>query len=183
MQINSFFNLEVWICTKATHRPNHNRSQVLTSSIHTHRLLQKHWPKGAKPSSVSICPVDLQLAAVWSISLSSLFCLLNVKTGNQRLVYRLECKSKSATCFSVIWPKWESEWKKSVPVAQWLEHCVSSAKVVGSIPREHIYWQYKCIAWMHCKSLWIKASAKCINVNVGEREKGAHVNMWRFFRQ
>ncbi len=24
----------------------------------------------------------------------------------------------------------------------------------------------KCIAWMHCKSLWIKASAKCINVNV-----------------
>ncbi len=23
-----------------------------------------------------------------------------------------------------------------------------------------------CIAWMHCKSLWIKASAKCINVNV-----------------
>ncbi len=25
-----------------------------------------------------------------------------------------------------------------VPVAQWLEHCVSSAKVVGSIPREHI---------------------------------------------
>ncbi len=21
----------------------------------------------------------------------------------------------------------------------------------------------KCIAWMHCKSLWIKASAKCIN--------------------
>ncbi len=25
-----------------------------------------------------------------------------------------------------------------VPVAQWLEHCVSSAKVVGSIPREHV---------------------------------------------
>ncbi len=51
--------------------------------------------------------------------------------------------------------------KLRVPVAQWLEHCVSSAKVVGSIPREHTYWQYKCIAWMHCKSLWIKASAKC----------------------
>ncbi len=29
----------------------------------------------------------------------------------------------------------------SVPVAQWLEHCFSSAKVVGSIPREHTYWQ------------------------------------------
>ncbi len=27
----------------------------------------------------------------------------------------------------------------SVPVAQWLEQCVSSAKVVGSIPREHMY--------------------------------------------
>ncbi len=26
-----------------------------------------------------------------------------------------------------------------VPVAQWLEYCVSNAKVVGSIPREHMY--------------------------------------------
>ncbi len=26
-----------------------------------------------------------------------------------------------------------------VPVAQWLEHCASSAKVVGSIPRKHMY--------------------------------------------
>ncbi len=26
-----------------------------------------------------------------------------------------------------------------VPVAQWLEHCISNAKVVGSIPREHMY--------------------------------------------
>ncbi len=30
---------------------------------------------------------------------------------------------------------------RSVPVAQWLEHCIISAKVVGSIPREHMYWQ------------------------------------------
>ncbi len=50
-------------------------------------------------------------------------------------------------------------------VAQWLEHCVSSAKVVGSIPREHILTK-KCITGMYCKSLWIKAYAKCINVNV-----------------
>ncbi len=56
----------------------------------------------------------------------------------------------------------------SAPVAQWLERCVGSAKFVGSIPREHMYWQYKCITWMHCKSLWIKASDKCINVNVSE---------------
>ncbi len=33
---------------------------------------------------------------------------------------------------------------------------------MGSIPRERAYWQKKCIAWMHCKSLWIKASAKCL---------------------
>ncbi len=26
-----------------------------------------------------------------------------------------------------------------IHVAQWLEHCVSSAKVVGSILREHMY--------------------------------------------
>ncbi len=32
------------------------------------------------------------------------------------------------------------------PVAQLLEHCVSSAKVVGSIPREHTYCKKKCIA-------------------------------------
>lgn len=36
MQMNFSFNLEVWICTKAIHRPNHNRTQVLTSSVHTH---------------------------------------------------------------------------------------------------------------------------------------------------
>ncbi len=41
-----------------------------------------------------------------------------------------------------------------------VEHCV-----VGLIPREHILTK-KCIAWIHCKSLWIKASAKCIHVNV-----------------
>ncbi len=34
---------------------------------------------------------------------------------------------------------------------------------MGSIPREHTYWQYKCIS---CKLLWIKASAKCVNVNI-----------------
>ncbi len=54
-----------------------------------------------------------------------------------------------------------------------LEHCVSSAKVVGSIPREHTQWKYKCISWKHCKSLWIKASAKCINENIIEKLKHA----------
>ncbi len=47
----------------------------------------------------------------------------------------------------------------SVPVAQWLEHCASSAKVVGSIPREHMYKKKKmynlnalCVALD--KSVW-----------------------------
>ncbi len=49
-----------------------------------------------------------------------------------------------------------------------VEHCVSSAKGVGSIPREHTYWpkMYNLNVVQLCKSLWIKASAKCINVNV-----------------
>ncbi len=34
----------------------------------------------------------------------------------------------------------EKIWREDcVPVAQWLEHCVSSAKVVVSITREHTY--------------------------------------------
>ncbi len=37
-------------------------------------------------------------------------------------------------------------YKVVFPVAQWLEHCVSSAKGVGSIPREHILTKnVKCI--------------------------------------
>ncbi len=35
-------------------------------------------------------------------------------------------------------PRRDNSWELGVPVAQWLEHCVSSTKVVGSIPREHI---------------------------------------------
>ncbi len=44
-----------------------------------------------------------------------------------------------------------------------VEHGVSSAKVVGSIPREHTYWQKMYSLNVR---LCIKASAKCINVNV-----------------
>ncbi len=50
----------------------------------------------------------------------------------------------------------------SVPVAQWLEHCVSSG---FDSQGTHVLTK-TCIAWMQCKSLWIKASAKCLNVNV-----------------
>ncbi len=40
------------------------------------------------------------------------------------------------------------------------------------VPREHTYWQSKCKAWMHCKSLWIKVSVKCIHVNANVMHKG-----------
>ncbi len=53
------------------------------------------------------------------------------------------------------------------PVAQMVEHGASNAKIMGLIPRESKSWSnVKTVTWMQCKSLWIKASAKCINVNV-----------------
>ncbi len=45
-----------------------------------------------------------------------------------------------------------------------VEHCVNSAKGYGFDSQEHT--DNTCITRMHCKSLWIKASAKCVNVNV-----------------
>ncbi len=36
--------------------------------------------------------------------------------------------------------KWSSD-SKSVPVAQWWNIVLTAQKVVGSIPREHTYWQ------------------------------------------
>ncbi len=49
-----------------------------------------------------------------------------------------------------------------------VEHGASNAKIMGLIPRESKSWSNvkKTVTWMQCKSLWIKASAKCINVNV-----------------
>ncbi len=45
-----------------------------------------------------------------------------------------------------------------------VEHCVNSAKGCGFNSQGTHILRKTCIAWMHCKSLWIKASAKCINV-------------------
>ncbi len=39
-----------------------------------------------------------------------------------------------------------------------------------------------CIAWMHCKSLWIKASAKCINVNVNNTIKNFFYLIWLLWK-
>ncbi len=40
-------------------------------------------------------------------------------------------KSLNISIFKIVYLK------TCVPAAQWLEHCVSSSKVVGSIPGEH----------------------------------------------
>ncbi len=44
-------------------------------------------------------------------------------------------------CKNGLWRSYDAHvfGMHSVSVAQWLEHCVNSAKAVGSIPREHIY--------------------------------------------
>ncbi len=98
------------------------------------------------------------------------YVTLDHKTSHMGTFFEMEIYTSSESWIKLAfrwcmgcWEKYLAEIQLFAPVAQWLEHCVSSAKVVGSIPREHTYWQYKCIAWMHCKSL---ASAKCINVNL-----------------
>ncbi len=106
----------------------------------------------------TVAPIKLKkvrekCAAPWYNSYThSLKKLVILSANGEKLTWKyLELRGKTVcmcSCGSVV------------------EHCVCSAKVVGLIPREHTYWQYKCIAWMHCKSLWIKASAKCIDVNV-----------------
>ncbi len=54
-----------------------------------------------------------------------------------------------------------------------VEHCVSSAKSCGfNSQGTHILTKKKCITRMQCKSLWIKVSAKCINVNVNRVQMG-----------
>ncbi len=75
-----------------------------------------------------------------------------------------------------IWCAW-----CSFPVAQLVEHGASNAKIMGSIPRESKSWSnVETVTWMQCKSLWIKASAKCINVNVNVSE-AAHVKIFELF--
>ncbi len=60
-----------------------------------------------------------------------------------------------------------------------VEHCISSAKGCGFDSQGTHILTKKCIAWMHCKSLWIKASAKCINVNVISVFLNNELKNWR----
>ncbi len=57
------------------------------------------------------------------------------------------------------------------PVAQMVEHGASKRQDHGfdSQGKQELI-KCKTVTWMQCKSLWIKASAKCINVNVMSRE-------------
>ncbi len=60
-------------------------------------------------------------------------------------------------CFACFMSEFRSSYGSVV------EHCASSAKGCGfNSQGTHILIK-QCIAWMHCKSLWIKVSAKCIN--------------------
>ncbi len=80
-------------------------------------------------------------------NLYAVLLILHILYYSYYIYYTYYCITNMCSCGSVV------------------EHCVSRAqKVVGSNPRKHKY--KTCITWMHCKSLWIKASAKCINVNV-----------------
>ncbi len=96
---------------------------------------------------------DLRLAR--TASKSSLLILLDLSSdfdtvNHQILLSTLLRKGISGTAlqwfdsylsdrsFKVSWRGEVSKSQHLATVAQWLEHCVSSAKVVGLIPREHI---------------------------------------------
>ncbi len=76
-------------------------------------------------------------------------CILQLSYVQHILIYKTDVliRKVKCSCGSVV------------------EHCVSSAKGCGFNSQE-THTDEQCIAWMHCKSLWIKASAKCIHVNV-----------------
>ncbi len=56
-------------------------------------------------------------------------------------------------------------------------HCVSSAKGCG-FNSKGTHTDKKCISCMHFKSLWLKASAKCIHVNVNVFDMYTHPPGW-----
>ncbi len=84
------------------------------------------------------CDFDVFLPAIWffpdTSNISAIWLI--------RLIYWYFVPSNNVATSSYIFNNSQMQ-PKCVPVAQWLEHCASSAKVVGSIPREHMYWQKK----------------------------------------
>ncbi len=63
--------------------------------------------------------------------------------------------------FSNINPVKPDIWNNVFLCGSVVEHCVSSAKGCGFDSQGTHILTKTCIVWMHCKSLWIKASDKC----------------------
>ncbi len=77
----------------------------------------------------------------------SLTLLYEPKRWSQPNLYHERCLAE---------PGWSHTYSKTCSCGSVVERCVSSAKVMGSIPREHMYWQNM----YNLKSLWINVSVK-----------------------
>ncbi len=89
------------------------------------------------------------------------------------MIYCLFCVSKSSflvssdyrarSCVKYHYSVWQLNIAEySFPVAQLVEHARSWVRFPGKARADK---NVETVTWMQCKSLWIKASAKCINVN------------------
>ncbi len=91
-------------------------------------------------------------------------CLLNSDIKRSNPVHTLLMMSTLYSQAS-IWTqytKWLSVFFITVCYGKIFAHCVH---ILGSSGCQELI-KCKTVTWMQCKSLWIKASAKCINVNV-----------------
>ncbi len=95
---------------------------------------------------------DWIIISLWSLSYTQRHCHVRIENGSvQTVAITLDSLEYHYMC---------------VPV--WLSGralCLLRKRLWVRFPG-NTCTNEKCITWMHCKSLWIKASAKCINVNV-----------------
>ncbi len=91
-------------------------------------------------SRVILPPVDKNLKQHYKLMFDA---FKNFKVGSSA-----KNESSVITSLNQTWMGFFFCWSQKIKHFEEF-HCVSSAKVVGSIPREHTYWEYKCIAWMH----------------------------------
>ncbi len=98
------------------------------------------------------------------------FLYLDVHCETSILSWCQECSNNWFTDFLLTWHK------RNNLLCLYFVLCIfSQPNIFGTHLQSHFRFMFlvsilikKCIAWMHCKSLWIKASAKCINVNVSD---------------
>ncbi len=136
----------------------------------------------------SLCKADVLSVLLWALCSSSPLnrhtyldsdgsFSLEAISEYMLFIVSLHCWWKNEYCFSALVSQFILQANSShlhimynykCSCGSVVEHCVSSAKGCGfdSQGTHILIKKKKCIAWMHCKSLWIKASAKCINVNV-----------------